>query len=76
MVWLPIQGEKVLMSMGSMGALSRKFWSGENFGPGDQNSWKISPPDHNFPKNFVGAWNNGPSAGTWGSEQFNDIILC
>ena len=23
--------------------LSRKFWSGENSGPADQNSWKIGP---------------------------------
>ena len=32
--------------------LTRKFWSSENFGPGDKNSWKIGPPDHNFLKNF------------------------
>ena len=27
---------------------SWKFWSAKNFGPGDQNSWKIGPPDHYF----------------------------
>ena len=31
--------------------LSRKFWSGENFGPGDQNSRKIGPPGPLFPEN-------------------------
>ena len=33
-------------------ALSRKFWSGENFGPGDQNSRKIGPPGPLFPENL------------------------
>ena len=32
--------------------LSRKFWSGENFGPGDQNSRKIGPPGPLFPENL------------------------
>ena len=41
--------------------LSRKFWSAENFGPGDQNSWKIGPPDHYY---LVHAWNYGPSENT------------
>ena len=31
---------------------SRKFWSGENFGPGDQNSRKIGPPGPLFPENL------------------------
>ena len=31
--------------------LSRKFWSGENFGPGDQNSRKIGPAGPLFPEN-------------------------
>ena len=44
--------------------LSRKFWSAENFGPGDQNSWKIGPPDHYFLKILVRAWNYGPSENT------------
>ena len=34
--------------------LSRKFWSGENFGPGD----------YYFQKILVRAWNNGPSSNT------------
>ena len=33
-------------------ALSRKFWSGENFGPGDQNSRKIGPPGPLSPENL------------------------
>ena len=37
--------------------LSRKFWSGENFGPGDQNSRKIGPPGPLFPENL------GPATG-------------
>ena len=32
--------------------LSRKFWSGENIGPGDQNSRKIGPPGPLFPENL------------------------
>ena len=44
--------------------LSRKFWSAKNFGPGDQNSWKIGPPDHYFLKILVRAWNYGPSENT------------
>ena len=44
--------------------LSRKFWSAKNFGPGDQNSWKIGPPDHYFLKILVRAWNYGPSGNT------------
>ena len=32
--------------------LSRKFWSGEKFGPGDQNSRKIGPPGPLFPENL------------------------
>ena len=31
--------------------MSRKFWSGENFGPGDQNSRKIGPAGPLFPEN-------------------------
>ena len=30
-------------------------------GPGDQNSWKIGPPDHDFLKILVRAWNYGPA---------------
>ena len=44
--------------------LSRKFWSAKNFGPEDQNSWKIGPPDHYFLKILVRAWNYGPSENT------------
>ena len=36
----------------------------ENFGPGDQNSWKIGPPDHYFLKILVHAWNYGPNENT------------
>ena len=32
--------------------LSRKFWSGEKFGPGDQNSRKSGPPGPQFPEKF------------------------
>ena len=32
--------------------LSRKFWSGENFGPGDQNSRKIGPPGPKYSEKF------------------------
>ena len=41
------------------GNLSRKFWSAINFGPGDQNSWKIGPLDHYFLKVLGRAWNYG-----------------
>ena len=44
--------------------LSRTFLSAENFGPGDQNSWKIGPPDHYFLKILVRTWNYGPSENT------------
>ena len=44
--------------------LSRKFWSAENFGPGDQNFWKIGPPDNYFLEILVHAWNYGPSENT------------
>ena len=40
------------------------FWSTENFGLGDQNTWKIGPPDHYFLKILVCAWNYGPSEDT------------
>ena len=36
----------------------------KNFGPRDQNSWKIGPPDHYFWKFLVRAWNYGPSENT------------
>ena len=39
-------------SFGFRDDLSRKFWSGENFGPGDQNSRKIGPPRPLFPENL------------------------
>ena len=32
--------------------MSRKFWSGENFGPGDQNSRKSGPAGPIFPENL------------------------
>ena len=33
-----------------------------NFGPGDQNFWKIGPPAHKL--KLVHVWNKGMSAGT------------
>ena len=56
------------------GVLSRKFWSAKNFGPGDQNSWKIGPPDH-YSENF------GPRVELWSERKyfsvstFNDTLL-
>ena len=43
---------------------TRKLFCHGNFGPGDQNSWKIGPPDHYFLKILVRAWNYGPSENT------------
>ena len=45
--WMFLRGMLNFLSVG----LSRKFWSGENFGPGDQNSGKIGPPGPLFPEN-------------------------
>ena len=33
-------------------SLSRKFWSAENSGPGDQNFWNIGPPWIEIFENF------------------------
>ena len=32
--------------------MSRKFWSGENFGPGDQNFRKFGPPGPKYSEKF------------------------
>ena len=48
------------------GSSVTEFWSTTNFGPGDQDFWKIGPPtpDQNFLKILVRAGNYGPSENT------------
>ena len=52
----------VVTCMGVAATCGRKFWSGENFGPGDQNSSEIGRPSL-----FYGTDRNG-------TEQFRYII--
>ena len=52
--------------------LSWKFWSGKNFGPGAQNSWKIDPLDHYFLKIFVRAWSERKYLGV---STFKDTFM-
>ena len=42
--------------------LSRKFWSAENFGLGDQNFWNIGPPQTEIFENF------GPIVEKWSTH--------